>query len=94
MGGYVPIELSSASLCCSTSCITVGAVNCFVIEPIRYADCAVASTLLSVPALPKRIQARGVLDSVPAHAFGPRVFRLRDPDEFRLVISLLRSDSR
>lgn len=37
------------------------------------------------------IRARGgVLDSEPADAWGARVFRLRDPDGFRLVISSVR----
>jgi uncharacterized glyoxalase superfamily protein PhnB len=39
-----------------------------------------------------RAKARGVvLDSEPADAWGARVFRLRDPDGFRLVISTERS---
>jgi len=35
-------------------------------------------------------QAGAVLDTEPADAWGARVFRLRDPDGFRLVISSLR----
>lgn len=39
-----------------------------------------------------RIQARGgTLDSEPVDGWGARVFRLRDPDGFRLVISSERS---
>jgi uncharacterized glyoxalase superfamily protein PhnB len=40
-----------------------------------------------------RIKARGgVLESEPADAFGMRVFRVRDPDGFMLVISSERAE--
>ena len=46
------------------------------------------STAQDVDALAKRIESRGgVLDAQPADAWRSRVFRLRDPDGFRLVIS-------
>lgn len=42
----------------------------------------------NIDALAARITARGgTLDDPPADAFGARVFRLRDPDGFRLVFS-------
>jgi uncharacterized glyoxalase superfamily protein PhnB len=42
----------------------------------------------NIDELAKRIQAHGgTLDSPPADVWGARVFRLRDPDGFRLVIS-------
>jgi len=42
----------------------------------------------NIDELAKRIQAHGgTLDSPPADAWGARVFRLRDPDGFKLVIS-------
>jgi uncharacterized glyoxalase superfamily protein PhnB len=46
------------------------------------------TTAQNIDELAKRIQARGgTLDSPPADAWGARVFRLRDPDGFKLVIS-------
>jgi uncharacterized glyoxalase superfamily protein PhnB len=46
------------------------------------------TTAQDVDALASGIVARGgVLDMEPTDAFGARVFRLRDPDGFRLVIS-------
>lgn len=46
------------------------------------------TTAQDIDALAARIKARGgTLDSDPADAWGARVFRLRDPDGFRLVIS-------
>src|SRR5215475_5304476 len=46
------------------------------------------TTAQNIDELAKRIQANGgTLDSPPADAWGARVFRLRDPDGFRLVIS-------
>ncbi|MEP6495626.1 MAG: VOC family protein [bacterium] len=46
------------------------------------------TTAQSVDDLAKRIQARGgTLESEPADGWGARVFRLRDPDGFKLVIS-------
>ena len=46
----------------------------------------------NIDEMAKRIQARGgTLDSEPADGWGARVFRLRDPDGFRLVISSERS---
>jgi uncharacterized glyoxalase superfamily protein PhnB len=46
------------------------------------------STRQNIDALATRAKAHGAaLDSEPADAWGARVFRLRDPDGFRLVIS-------
>jgi catechol 2,3-dioxygenase-like lactoylglutathione lyase family enzyme len=46
------------------------------------------TTPQNIDELAKRIEARGgTLDSQPADAWGARVFRLRDPDGFKLVIS-------
>ena len=46
------------------------------------------TTAQNIDELAARIQARGgMLDAPPADAWGARVFRLRDPDGFRLVIS-------
>jgi catechol 2,3-dioxygenase-like lactoylglutathione lyase family enzyme len=46
------------------------------------------STSQSIDAIAERVKSRGgVLDSEPADALGFRVFRLRDPDGFRLTIS-------
>lgn len=46
------------------------------------------TTSQDIDAIAERIKgAGGVLDADPADAFGARVFRLRDPDGFRLVIS-------
>jgi uncharacterized glyoxalase superfamily protein PhnB len=50
------------------------------------------TTTQSVDALAQRIRDRGgVLASEPADAWGARVFRLQDPDGFRLTISSERS---
>lgn len=50
------------------------------------------TTAQSIDAIAARIKARGsVLESEPADAFGARVFRVRDPDGFLLVISSERS---
>jgi uncharacterized glyoxalase superfamily protein PhnB len=46
------------------------------------------TTTQNVDDLAERVKACGVtLDTEPADAWGSRVFRLRDPDGFRLVIS-------
>lgn len=46
------------------------------------------TTAQSIDELATRIKAAGgVLDSEPSDAWGVRVFRLRDPDGFKLVIS-------
>jgi uncharacterized glyoxalase superfamily protein PhnB len=46
------------------------------------------TTAQDIDALARRIKTRGgTLDAEPADAWGARVFRLRDPDGFRLVIS-------
>lgn len=46
------------------------------------------TTAQNIDELAKRIQERGgTLDSEPADVWGARVFRLRDPDGFKLVIS-------
>lgn len=46
------------------------------------------TTAQSVDALANRARASGaVLDTEPTDAWGARVFRLRDPDGFKLVIS-------
>jgi uncharacterized glyoxalase superfamily protein PhnB len=46
------------------------------------------TTSQSIDALATRAKAHGAaLDTEPADAWGARVFRLRDPDGFRLVIS-------
>ena len=46
------------------------------------------TTTQNVDALATRAKAHGAaLDSEPADGWGARVFRLRDPDGFRLVIS-------
>ncbi|MEP6730585.1 MAG: VOC family protein [bacterium] len=46
------------------------------------------TTAQNIDELAKRIQSHGgALDAEPVDAWGARVFRLRDPDEFRLVIS-------
>lgn len=46
------------------------------------------TTAQNIDELAKRIQAHGgTLESPPADAWGARVFRLRDPDGFKLVIS-------
>jgi uncharacterized glyoxalase superfamily protein PhnB len=46
------------------------------------------TTRQSIDALAARVKANGVaLDTEPADAWGARVFRVRDPDGFRLVIS-------
>jgi uncharacterized glyoxalase superfamily protein PhnB len=46
------------------------------------------TTTQDIDALAARIKAAGaVLDAEPMEAWGMRVFRLRDPDGFRLVIS-------
>jgi uncharacterized glyoxalase superfamily protein PhnB len=46
------------------------------------------TTAQNIDELARRIQERGgKLDSEPADAWGARVFRLRDPDGFKLVIS-------
>lgn len=50
------------------------------------------TTKQSIDEIADRVKARGVmLDSEPADAWGARVFRLRDPDGFRLAISTERS---
>lgn len=50
------------------------------------------TTRQNIDEIADRVKARGVtLDSEPADAWGARVFRLRDPDGFRLVISTERS---
>ena len=46
------------------------------------------TTAQNIDELANRIKQRGgILDSEPADAFGARVFRMKDPDGFRLVIS-------
>jgi uncharacterized glyoxalase superfamily protein PhnB len=46
------------------------------------------TTAQNIDELAKRIQAHGgTLESPPQDAWGARVFRLRDPDGFKLVIS-------
>jgi uncharacterized glyoxalase superfamily protein PhnB len=46
------------------------------------------TTAQDVDAIAARVRARGgTLESEPADAWGARVFRLRDPDGFRLVVS-------
>jgi uncharacterized glyoxalase superfamily protein PhnB len=46
------------------------------------------TTTQDVDAIARRAVERGAsLDTEPSDAFGARVFRLRDPDGFRLVIS-------
>jgi len=46
------------------------------------------TTAQNVDDIANRIKARGgILDSEPADAWGARVFRLQDPDGFKLVIS-------
>jgi uncharacterized glyoxalase superfamily protein PhnB len=46
------------------------------------------TTAQDVDALARRVKASGgTLESEPADAWGARVFRLRDPDGFKLVIS-------
>jgi uncharacterized glyoxalase superfamily protein PhnB len=46
------------------------------------------TTTQNIDALAKRIKERGgILASEPAEAFGARVFRLQDPDGFKLTIS-------
>ncbi|GAC1480775.1 MAG: hypothetical protein NVS1B4_25990 [Gemmatimonadaceae bacterium] len=46
------------------------------------------TTAQDIDELARRVRERGAtLDSEPVDAFGARVFRLRDPDGFRLVIS-------
>jgi uncharacterized glyoxalase superfamily protein PhnB len=46
------------------------------------------TTSQNIDELAKRVRERGgTLDSEPADAWGARVFRLRDPDGFKLVIS-------
>lgn len=46
------------------------------------------TTAQDIDELANRIKDRGgILDSEPADVFGTRVFRLHDPDGFRLVIS-------
>jgi uncharacterized glyoxalase superfamily protein PhnB len=46
------------------------------------------TTAQNIDALAKRIKERGgILTSEPAEAFGARVFRLQDPDGFKLTIS-------
>ncbi len=48
-----------------------------------------------IDGLASRIKERGgVLDSEPADGFGARVFRLRDPDGFKLVISSEQAEAR
>jgi lactoylglutathione lyase len=50
------------------------------------------TTTQDVDALAKRIQARGgLLTAQPADVWGARVFRMKDPDGFRLTISSQRS---
>ncbi len=50
------------------------------------------TTTQDVDALAQRIQGRGgVLTSEPADVWGARVFRMQDPDGFRLTISSQRS---
>lgn len=50
------------------------------------------TTAQNIDELARGIQERGgTLDSEPADGWGARVFRLRDPDGFRLVISSERS---
>jgi len=50
------------------------------------------TTAQNVDEIANRIKQRGgVLESDPADAFGARVFRMKDPDGFRLVISSERS---
>lgn len=50
------------------------------------------TTPQDIDALARGIESRGgTLDAPPADAFGARVFRLRDPDGFRLVFSSPRS---
>lgn len=49
------------------------------------------STAQNIDSLAARAKSAGaVLDTEPADVWGARVFRLRDPDGFRLVISSLR----
>jgi uncharacterized glyoxalase superfamily protein PhnB len=46
------------------------------------------TTAQNIDELAKRVRERGgTLESEPADAWGARVFRLRDPDGFKLVIS-------
>jgi uncharacterized glyoxalase superfamily protein PhnB len=46
------------------------------------------TTAQNIDELAKRVRERGgTLDSEPADGWGARVFRLRDPDGFKLVIS-------
>ena len=46
------------------------------------------TTAQNIDELARRVQERGgTLDSEPVDAWGARVFRLRDPDGFKLVIS-------
>lgn len=50
------------------------------------------TTAQNVDEIANRIKQRGgVLESDPTDAFGARVFRMKDPDGFRLVISSERS---
>jgi uncharacterized glyoxalase superfamily protein PhnB len=50
------------------------------------------TTTQDIDALARAIEERGgVLDAQPADGWGMRVFRLRDPDGFRLVISSARA---
>jgi len=51
------------------------------------------TTAQNIDEIAARIKARGgVLESEPADAFGMRVFRVRDPDGFMLVISSERAE--
>ena len=52
VGRDFPIVSSSESLPCSISCMTAAAVNCLVIEPMRYTVCAVAATSFSTSERP------------------------------------------
>ena len=58
-------------------------------DRVKGAGCSFQfTTTQNVDDLAARAKARGVtLDTEPTDAWGSRVFRLRDPDGFRLVIS-------
>jgi uncharacterized glyoxalase superfamily protein PhnB len=52
------------------------------------------TTTQNIDEMARRIRSRGgTLDSEPADVWGARVFRLRDPDGFKLVISSERSQN-
>lgn len=53
------------------------------------------TTPQDVDEMAARVKAKGaILDTEPVDVMGARVFRLRDPDGFRLVISSERDDAR